>query len=68
VLPPSHPLAPSPYPSQSLLTLLLTLPPYGTNPPHTHNGAAVTDLVLKGAVLNQMNDEEEGRVYREGES
>ncbi|KAL8951510.1 MAG: hypothetical protein Q9222_002513 [Ikaeria aurantiellina] len=54
-------------PGKSLITLLVTLPPNAATPPHTHNGAAVTALMLRGASLNQMN-EDEPHVYREGES
>ncbi|KAL9019828.1 MAG: hypothetical protein Q9185_002877 [Variospora sp. 1 TL-2023] len=54
-------------PGKSLITLLVTLPPNAATPPHTHGGAAVLALMVRGASLNQMNDDEP-RVYREGES
>ncbi|KAL8830709.1 MAG: hypothetical protein Q9170_005616 [Blastenia crenularia] len=54
-------------PGKSIITLLVTLPPNAATPSHTHSGAAVTALMVRGASLNQMNDDE-SRIYREGES
>ncbi|KAL6714363.1 hypothetical protein ACLMJK_007786 [Lecanora helva] len=45
-------------PGKLIITLLVTLPPNTATPPHRHNGAAVTGLVIKGTTLNQMNDDE----------
>ena len=45
-------------PGKVIITLLVTLPPHAATPPHRHNGAAVTGLVVKGTMLNQMNDDE----------
>ena len=58
---------PSDIPGKAVITRLVTLPPNEAIPPRTHNDAAVTDLVFRGACLNQMNDEEPV-VYREGET
>ncbi|KAL8743431.1 MAG: hypothetical protein Q9190_004216 [Brigantiaea leucoxantha] len=54
-------------PGKSLVTLLVTLPPGAATPPHTHAGAAVTALMIRGASLNQMNTEKP-KVYHEGET
>ncbi|MCJ1375048.1 hypothetical protein MMC20_006282 [Loxospora ochrophaea] len=54
-------------PDKALITLLVTLPPHAATPSHTHNGAAVTALMLRGASLNQMNCDEPF-VSREGET
>ncbi|CAF9932914.1 MAG: hypothetical protein HETSPECPRED_008484 [Heterodermia speciosa] len=54
-------------PGKSVITLLVTLPPNAATPPHTHSGAAVLGLMVRGASLNQMNCDEP-TVYREGES
>ena len=37
---------------------MITLPPGGATPPHRHGGGAVTACMMKGTVLNQMNDDE----------
>ena len=49
---------PSNLPGKSVITVLITFPPNGASPPHTHSGAAVTALVHTGKVLDQMNDGE----------
>jgi quercetin dioxygenase-like cupin family protein len=41
-----------------MLTVLVTLPPNAAVPPHTHNGAALSAMMLQGTALNQMNSEE----------
>ncbi|KAL8791987.1 MAG: hypothetical protein Q9195_005405 [Heterodermia aff. obscurata] len=53
-------------PGKSVITLLVTLPPNAATPPHTHSGAAVLALMVRGASLNQMNCDEP-IVVREGE-
>ena len=58
---------PSNIPGKSVITLLVTLPPNSATPAHTHGGAAVIGLILRGASLDQMNCEEP-IVRREGES
>ena len=35
----------------------VTFPPNGSTPPHTHAGAFVAVVVLKGSVLNKMNND-----------
>ncbi|KAL8923363.1 MAG: hypothetical protein Q9208_004633 [Pyrenodesmia sp. 3 TL-2023] len=54
-------------PGKSLITLLVTLPPNAATPPHTHGGAAVLALMLRGASRDQMNDGE-AVVRGEGET
>ncbi|MCJ1241265.1 hypothetical protein MMC14_009269 [Varicellaria rhodocarpa] len=54
-------------PGKALITLLVSLPPNSKTPPHTHNGAAVTALILRGATLNQMNCDEPF-ISREGDT
>ena len=39
------------------MAVIVTVPPNGATPPHTHNGAAVTAFMLSGKCLNQMNNE-----------
>lgn len=57
---------PSNSPGFTLITVLITLPPRGALPPHTHSGAAVTGNIIKGKVMNQMNDEDPSH-YGDGE-
>ena len=54
-------------PGKSVITLLVTQAPGASTPPHTHNGAAVFALMIRGASLNQMNCDEPV-VYRAGET
>ena len=65
-LPPSRPREqvkfldhkqPSNLPDKSIVNVLITIPPNGASPPHTHHGAAVTALMHKGVARNQMNDD-----------
>jgi quercetin dioxygenase-like cupin family protein len=35
---------------------LVDFPPNASTPPHTHAGASVSVYVLKGSLLNKMND------------
>lgn len=44
-------------PDQTILALKVTFPPNASTPPHTHAGASVVAHVLKGTLLNKMNDE-----------
>ncbi|KAL8761393.1 MAG: hypothetical protein Q9184_002488 [Pyrenodesmia sp. 2 TL-2023] len=55
---------PSNIPGKSLITLLVTLPPNAATPPHTHGGAAVLALMVRGKSRNQMND---GEAFVSGE-
>ncbi|KAL8898783.1 MAG: hypothetical protein Q9207_006533 [Kuettlingeria erythrocarpa] len=55
-------------PGKSLVTLLVTLPPNAATPPHTHGGAAVLALMLRGASRDQMNAEKEPTVRGAGET
>ncbi|UKZ84964.1 uncharacterized protein TrAFT101_000844 [Trichoderma asperellum] len=43
-------------PGKSAVGLLVDFPPNSSTPPHTHAGASVSVVVLKGTVLNKMND------------
>ena len=53
-------------PGKTVVTLLITLPPHGATPPHTHGGASVLGLMIKGKSLNQMNADPPGE-YGAGE-
>jgi quercetin dioxygenase-like cupin family protein len=44
-------------PNKSLVCLRVEFPPNGSTPPHRHGGANVGAYVLKGRLLNKMNDE-----------
>ncbi|TWU73907.1 hypothetical protein ED733_003659 [Metarhizium rileyi] len=44
-------------PGKSSVGLLVTFPPNASTPPHRHAGASVSAFVLKGSLLNKMNDE-----------
>ncbi|KAL5346532.1 hypothetical protein ACLOAV_008803 [Pseudogymnoascus australis] len=44
-------------PGNSVMGLKVILPPGGSTPPHTHANAFVAVNVLKGTVLNKMNDD-----------
>lgn len=44
-------------PNKTLINLRVEFPPNGSTPPHRHGGANVGGYVLKGKVLNKMNDE-----------
>lgn len=54
-------------PGKTYISTLLTLPAGGAIPPHVHGDAAIMGLMLRGALLNQVNDEEP-KVYRPGEA
>ncbi|KAF7712682.1 Uncharacterized protein PECH_001672 [Penicillium ucsense] len=41
----------------TVVGLIIEYPPKGATPPHRHGGAAVSAYVLKGAVLNRMNED-----------
>lgn len=47
--------------------LLVEYPPDGATPPHRHGGADVSAYVIKGSVLNKMNNEPM-KVIKQGES
>ncbi|OJI98311.1 hypothetical protein ASPVEDRAFT_50055 [Aspergillus versicolor CBS 583.65] len=44
-------------PNKSIVTLRVEFPPNGSTPPHRHGGASVGAFVLKGNLLNKMNDD-----------
>ncbi|KAE8344099.1 hypothetical protein BDV24DRAFT_127378 [Aspergillus arachidicola] len=44
-------------PGKSTVGLLVEYPPNGATPPHRHGGASVSAYVLKGSVLNKMNND-----------
>lgn len=44
-------------PGKSSVGLLVTFPPNASTPPHRHAGASVSVYVLKGTLLNKMNNE-----------
>ncbi|KAL7822911.1 cupin domain-containing protein [Trichoderma gracile] len=43
-------------PGKTAVGLLVDFPPNASTPPHTHGGAAISVFVIKGTVLNKMND------------
>lgn len=44
-------------PNKTMIALRVEFPPNGSTPPHRHGGANVGVYVLKGTVLNKMNDD-----------
>ncbi|RAL13955.1 cupin domain-containing protein [Aspergillus homomorphus CBS 101889] len=44
-------------PGKTIVGLLVEYPPAGATPPHRHGGASVSAYVIKGSVLNKMNDD-----------
>lgn len=55
-------------PGKSLIAAVVTYPPGGTSPSHTHaNSAFITAYVLSGAIRSQVDDGE-AKVYKVGES
>ncbi|KAJ5852674.1 Cupin 2 conserved barrel [Penicillium soppii] len=44
-------------PNKTIVGLRVEFPPNGSTPPHRHGGANVGAYVLKGNLLNKMNDE-----------
>ncbi|KAJ9491631.1 hypothetical protein VN97_g1629 [Penicillium thymicola] len=44
-------------PNKTIVTLRIEFPPNGSTPPHRHGGANVSAYVLKGTVLNKMNED-----------
>ena len=42
----------------TVLTIMVTVPAGGALPPHRHGDSAVTACMIKGTILNQMNDDE----------
>ncbi|RDL36131.1 Uncharacterized protein BP5553_06743 [Venustampulla echinocandica] len=44
-------------PGKSIVAYLITLPPNGSTPPHSHAGAFVSAHILSGYMLNAMNDD-----------
>lgn len=43
-------------PGKSIVGLLVDFPPNAATPPHRHGGASVAAYVIKGALVNKMND------------
>lgn len=55
-------------PGKSLIAAVVTYPPGGTSPSHTHaKSAFITAYVLSGAIRSQVDDGE-AKVYKAGES
>jgi len=55
-------------PGKSLIAAVVTYPPGGTSPSHTHaKSAFITAYVLSGAIRSQVDDGE-AKVYKVGES
>ncbi|KAJ5130270.1 uncharacterized protein N7515_006309 [Penicillium bovifimosum] len=44
-------------PGKSQVGLIVDFPPNAATPPHRHAGASVSAYVLKGTIINKMNDE-----------
>ncbi|KFY16237.1 hypothetical protein V491_05381 [Pseudogymnoascus sp. VKM F-3775] len=44
-------------PGKSVLSYLISQPPNGSTPPHTHAGAFVSVYIISGYMLNGMNKE-----------
>ncbi|CAG8025323.1 unnamed protein product [Penicillium salamii] len=54
-------------PGKSIVGLLVEYPAGGATPPHRHGGASVSAYVIRGSVLNKMNDDPM-KVITQGES
>ncbi|KAJ5978511.1 Cupin 2 conserved barrel [Penicillium viridicatum] len=44
-------------PNKTIVSLRVEFPPNGSTPPHRHGGANVGAYVLKGTLLNKMNED-----------
>lgn len=44
-------------PGKSIVGLAVEFPPNGSTPPHRHGGASVSAYVVRGTLLNKMNDD-----------
>lgn len=44
-------------PNKTMVSLRVEFPPNGSTPPHRHGGANVGAYVVKGNLLNKMNDD-----------
>ncbi|KFY69363.1 hypothetical protein V496_00298 [Pseudogymnoascus sp. VKM F-4515 (FW-2607)] len=44
-------------PGKSIISYLVSQPPNGSTPPHTHAGAFVSAYIISGYMLNGMNEE-----------
>ena len=44
-------------PGKSIVGLNIEFPPNGSTPPHRHGGASVSGYVVRGTLLNKMNDD-----------
>ncbi|KAL1953861.1 hypothetical protein VTO42DRAFT_2085 [Malbranchea cinnamomea] len=44
-------------PGKTIVGMLIEYPPGGATPPHRHGGASVSAYVIKGSLLNKMNDD-----------
>ncbi|CAI7614213.1 unnamed protein product [Penicillium pancosmium] len=44
-------------PGKTIVGMLVEYPPNGATPPHRHGGASVSAYVIRGSVLNKMNDD-----------
>jgi quercetin dioxygenase-like cupin family protein len=54
-------------PNKTIVSLRIEFPPNGSTPPHRHGGANLGAYVLKGTLLNKMN-EEPMKTFEEGGS
>lgn len=54
-------------PGKTYIAALLTLPANGATPPHFHGNASIMGLMLRGALLNQFNDNKP-QTFRPGEA
>ncbi|PGH10621.1 hypothetical protein AJ80_07472 [Polytolypa hystricis UAMH7299] len=52
-------------PGKSSIGLLVSFPPNAASPPHRHGGANVSAYLIKGTVLNKMNNDPT-RIIRQG--
>ncbi|KAJ5988095.1 hypothetical protein N7481_003305 [Penicillium waksmanii] len=44
-------------PGKTIVGMLVEYPPNGATPPHRHGGASVSAYVIRGSVLNKMNED-----------
>ena len=42
-------------PGKSIISFLITFPPNGSTPPHSHRGAFVSANIVSGHIINAMN-------------
>ena len=44
-------------PGMSIVAMRVIFPPNAATPPHRHGGASVTGYLIRGSLLNKMNDQ-----------